>query len=74
MLKSFKTPFQVEKMGQAAFKKDKDDPYKCALFYVLMGKKRLLAGLFKRAGNVKVAKFLERDFSVPKNKVGQFHE
>jgi hypothetical protein len=39
------------------------DPLQAALFYVLLGKARLLATLFRSANNAKMAEFFAHDFA-----------
>lgn len=46
--------------------KESKDPVLCAPIYACLGKTRLLSQLFRKAGNEKVAMFLARDFTQPK--------
>jgi len=43
--------------------KESKDPLQCAALYACLGKTKLLAQLFKKAGDEKVSRFLSRDFS-----------
>lgn len=49
--------------------RETQDPTECAPFYACTGKIRLLAQLFRKAGEKRVAEFLTRDFSRHENKV-----
>ena len=63
----------VEEIGTNEFKKSKE-PMDCMLWYILVGKKNILATLFKKyqfnsKEHEAIFKFLQRDFADPKNKM-----
>lgn len=71
----FRLPFWVqsvaklqvftEKVAQSEFASTRD-PFGVALFYVLLGKTKLLASLFKMANESRISDLLSNDFSDPR--------
>ncbi|KAL6042826.1 hypothetical protein QOT17_024211, partial [Balamuthia mandrillaris] len=56
----------TENMARAQFS-EKKDPCDCALFYLAMGKKSHLVGLFKAVKNEKLFNFFSNNFEGPEN-------
>ncbi|DAZ99444.1 TPA: hypothetical protein N0F65_004077 [Lagenidium giganteum] len=57
-----KLAFYTEKVAQAEFTASKD-PFRVALFYILLGKTKLLANLFKMGNESRIYELLSNDFS-----------
>jgi len=55
----------VEQLGKAHFSKQKN-PSDCAIFYLMLGKKATLAGLYKAVKDSRLSAFLSNDFSSEK--------
>ena len=53
----------VEAVAREEYLQSNRDPAKCALFYILAGKKQLLAGLYRVSKQSRVAELLLNDFS-----------
>lgn len=51
----------ADRIARAAYASSRD-PGKAALFFVALGRARVLAGLYRTAGNDRLAEFMSRDF------------
>ena len=53
----------IERIAKYEFVKSGQDPYSCFLYYILLGKSSVLAGLFRMKRDMKMADFLSNDFA-----------